>query len=341
MRAAMLHAPGRVSVEQVRDPRIEQPTDAVVRVVAAGICGTDLRCYLGKPGPLQGPRCGHEFVGVVAHVGAAVRTVRPGQLVVAPFMFCDGECVRCTHGLQSSCPQGGMWSIAAGGAQAEGVRVPFADGTLVQVPFDENDERIPAVLTLADVMATGHHAIHAGGISRPATVAVIGDGAVGLCSVLAARRAGVERVFLLGRHEARLSIGRRFGLTDVVTVRGAEGEAQVIEATGGAGVDLVVDAVGEQDTVDTAMAICADGGAISLVGGPHSVVEPMARFLRNITVTGGLAPARAYLPALLDDVIAGDLDPSPVFDRVVDLAGIDLGYQAMANRQATKVLVKP
>ncbi|MGW4128579.1 zinc-binding dehydrogenase [Amycolatopsis japonica] len=339
MRTAMLREPGRVTVEQVSDPRIEQPTDAVVRVVAAGICGTDLRCYSGKPGPVPGPRCGHEFVGVVAYVGKAVRSVRPGQLVVAPFTFSDGECVRCVRGFQSSCAQGGMWSIEAGGAQAEGVRVPFADGTLVAVPFDENDERIPAVLTLSDVMTTGQHAICAGGRPTPATVAIVGDGPVGLCAVLAARRAGVERIFLLGHHEERLRIGRKFGASDVVSTRGAEGRAQVVEATGGAGADLVVEAVGEQDAFDTAIEVCADGGAISMVGGPHGALDPVVRFTRNITVTGGLAPARAYLPALLDDVVRGDLDPSPVFDHTVELVDIDRGYRAMADRRATKVLI--
>ena len=339
MRAAMLRAPGRVTVEQVPDPRIEHPSDAVVRVVAAGICGTDLRGYLGRPSPVPGPRCGHEFVGVVADVGVDVRTVRRGQLVVAPFMFSDGECVRCTRGMQNSCVQGGMWGIAAGGGQAEGVRVPFADGTLVSLPLDEHDERIPAVLALSDVMATGHHAIRAGGRPTPATVAVIGDGAVGLCAVLAARRAGVERIFLFGRHEARLRIGQKFGATDFVNVRGAEGPSQVIEATEGAGADLVVEAVGEQDALDTAMAVCADGGAISLVGGPNVTLDAMACFLRNVTITSGLAPARAYLPALLEDVVAGRVDPSPIFDVNVRLAEICGGYRTMADRLATKVLI--
>ncbi|MFI7123856.1 alcohol dehydrogenase catalytic domain-containing protein [Amycolatopsis sp. NPDC049868] len=335
----MLRVPGRLTVEQVPDPRIEHPSDAVVRVVAAGICGTDLRCYAGRPGPIPGPRCGHEFVGVVAHVGADVHTVRPGQLVVAPFRFSDGDCAQCVRGLQSSCVRGGMWGIAAGGAHAEGVCVPFADGTLVPVPLDESDERIPAMLALSDVMATGHHAIHATGRPTPETVAVVGDGPVGLCAVLAAQRAGSERVFLIGHHQDRLGVGQRFGATDIVSARGAEGHAQVVEATGGAGVDLVVEAVGAQDALDTAMAACADGGAISRVGGPYGVVDSMACFLRNITITSGLAPARAYLPTLSEEVVAGRLDPSPVFDHTVRLSGIGGGYQAMAERRATKVLI--
>jgi threonine dehydrogenase-like Zn-dependent dehydrogenase len=232
-----------------------------------------------------------------------------------------------------------MWSVAAGGGQADGVRVPFADGTLLPVPLDEHDERIPAVLTLADVMATGHHAIHASAGRKPATVAVVGDGAVGLCAVLAAQRAGIERIFLIGHHETRLRIGHKFGATDLLSAQGTEGWTQVIEATGGAGADLVVEAVGEQGAMDTAMAVCADGGAISMVGGPHCLPDPTARFLRNVTVTGGIAPARAYLPALLNEVVTGRLDPSPIFDRTVQLACVDSGYQAMADRQATKVLI--
>lgn len=339
MRAAVLRGPGRVTVDQVPDPKIEQPTDAVVRVVASGICGTDLRGYLGRPGPVRGPRCGHEFIGVVANVGASVRSIRPGELVVAPFMFSDGECHHCVHGAQSSCARGGMFGVAAGGAQAEGVRVPFADGTLVPVPFDEYDERIPAVLTLADVMATGQHAVHTGGRPTPKTMAVVGDGPVGLCAVLAASRLGIERIFLLGHHEDRLRIGQKFGATDLVSLRGAEGRAQVIDATGGAGAGLVVEAVGEQDALDTAMAICVDGGAISVVGGPHGTLDSTACSSRNITVRSGPVPVRAYLPALLGEVIAGKLDPSAVFDRTLNLADVGHGYQAMVDRKATKVLI--
>ncbi|GAB3733542.1 alcohol dehydrogenase catalytic domain-containing protein [Amycolatopsis oliviviridis] len=339
MKAAILRSPGSLAVTEVPDPGIEHPSDAVVRVVAAGICGTDLRGYQGRPGPVEGPRCGHEFVGVVTETGAEVRTVRPGQLVVAPFMFSDGDCVRCVRGNQPSCARGGMWGIDAGGGQAEAVRVPFADGTLIRVPMDERDERIPAVLALADVMATGHHALHASGRAAPATVAVVGDGAVGLCAVLAARRAGAERIFLFGHHEPRLAVGRGFGATDIVSAPATAGHAEVLEATGGAGVDLVVEAVGAQSAMDTAVAVCADGGAISLVGGPYSTVDALACHLRNVSFTGGVAPARSYLPELLDDVVAGRLDPSPVFDLGVRLDGIGDGYRAMADRQAIKVLV--
>ncbi|WP_040798016.1 zinc-binding dehydrogenase [Nocardia higoensis] len=341
MKAVMLTSPGELEVTEVPDARLENPADAVVRIVAAGICGTDLRAFAGRPGPVPGPACGHEFVGVVEEIGPEVRTLRRGDLVVAPFMFADGTCHHCVRGVPTSCRSGGMWAIAAGGAQAEAIRVPFADATLVTVPMDERDERIPAVLALADVMATGHHATAgARALGPSATVAVLGDGAVGLCAVLAARRAGARRIFLVGRHESRLHTGKIFGATDLVTTRGDEARAQIMEATDGIGVDLVIDGVGEQDALDTASAVCADGGTLSLVGGPHGGLDLMSCFLRNVTVTGGLTPARRYLPELLGEVVAGRLDPGPVFDRSVTLDAAAEGYLAMARRQATKVLIE-
>ncbi len=341
MRAAMLDQPGKLTIHKVPDPTVKFPTDAVVRVVASGICGTDVRAYAGRPGPVTGPHCGHEFMGVVVDVGADVATLDRGDLVVAPFTFSDGTCAQCVRGMPTSCAAGGMWGLQAGGAQADGVRVPFADGTLVRVPMDEHDERIPAVLTLADVMATGHHAIHAVGQPVPNTVVVVGDGAVGLCTVLAARRAGAERVFMLGHHETRSSIATTFGATDVITKQGPEGHSLVLDATRGTGVDLVVDAVGEQGALDAAMAVCADGGVLSRVGGPHGTVDTLSCFMRNVTVTGGITPARAYLPGLLADVLSGELDPGPVFDLSVPLAHVAAGYRAMSDRTATKVLLTP
>ncbi|QKV74042.1 alcohol dehydrogenase catalytic domain-containing protein [Amycolatopsis sp. Hca4] len=346
MKAAQLIAPGKVVVAEVPDPVPGSPTDAVVRVVAAGICGTDVRGFAGRPGPVQGPNCGHEFAGVVTDVGAEVTSVRPGDFVLAPFTFSDGVCPPCRRGVPTSCSAGGMWGVAAGGGQAEAVLVPFADATLVAVRVDENDERIPALLTMTDVVSTGWHALSQGlrqvPPDRSTAVAVVGDGAVGLGSVLAARAAGVERIFLLGHHEPRLALGTRFGATDVITAgSGAEAAAAVREATGGAGADLVVDAVGEQSALDTAMAACADGGVLGLVGGPHGQVDAAMCFLRNITLTGGITPARRYLPELAARVIAGELDPSPLFDRTVALDDVGAGYAAMAGRAAVKVLVRP
>jgi hypothetical protein len=328
-----------VTVEQVPDPRIEFPADAVVRVVAAGICGTDLRGYRGLPGPVQGPRCGHEFLGVVTDVGSDVGTVHPGTMVLAPFMFCDGTCAQCLRGMPVSCRAGGMFGVAGDGGQAEAVRVPFADATLFPVPMDEHDERLAAVLALADVMATGHHAVHAAGLPERATVVVVGDGAVGLCAVLAARAAGAERIMLLAHHQARGKIGTRFGATEVIESHGTGAVEQVLQSTAGVGADLVAECVGDQAALDIAVAACADGGTLSLVGGPHAALDTRALFRRGLTVTGGLAPARRYGRRLLGEVLAGRLDPAPVFDRTVSLAQIGEGYAAMDAREATKVMV--
>jgi threonine dehydrogenase-like Zn-dependent dehydrogenase len=341
LRAARLRGAGDIAVEEIDDPRPQLPGDAVVRVVAAGICGTDLRGFAGLPGPANGPDCGHEFVGVVAEVGAGVARLRVGDLVVAPFTYSDGVCAPCVRGFPGSCRSGGMFGVHAGGGQAEAVRVPFADSTLIPVPMAEDDERIPAVLALADVLPTGVHAVASSRIAPGSAVAVIGDGPVGLCSVLAARRAGAERVLLLGRHESRLEIGKAFGACDLVTARGAEAAAAVLEATAGAGADLVVDAVGDQSAADVALSLCADGGTVARIGGPDSTPDPLTVFLRNITVAAGLAPARRYLPELLAEVLDGTLDASPVFDHQMPLERIGDGYRAMAGRTATKVLVRP
>lgn len=343
MKAAILRQPGRVDVEDVPDPVIVEPTDAVVRVVAAGICGTDMRGYLGRPGPVQGGRCGHEFLGRVDDVGPDVFGIRRGAMVIAPFTYSDGSCPACARGLTTSCASGAMWGGDVDGGQAEAVRVPFADATLVAVPVpvDDNDERLPSLLALCDVMATGHHAVASVRMPPPGTVVVVGDGAVGLCAVIAARAAGAERVILMSHHEPRAKLGSVLGAHDIISATGAEARAEVLDLTAGTGADMVIDAVGEQDAAEAALAVCADGGTLSLVGGPHGQPNPMACFLRNITLGGGLTPARAYLPALLSEVLAGRLDPSPVFDREVRLTDIDAGYRDMAARTATKVLVRP
>lgn len=341
MRAAILRAPGQLTVEDVPDPAVQLPADVVVRVVVAGICGTDLRGYRGLPGPVHGPRCGHEFIGVVTEAGSEVTTVRPGTMVLAPFMYSDGTCAQCLRGMPVSCQAGGMWGVAGDGGQAEAVRVPFADATLLPVPMDEHDERLPAVLALTDVMATGHHAVNSARLPERATVVVLGDGAVGLCAVLAARAAGAERIMLLGHHEARVEIGMRFGATEAVAASSAEAVEQVLGSTRGVGADLVAECVGDQAALDTAVAVCANGGTLSLVGGPHAALDTGTLFRRNLTVTGGLAPARRYLPGLLGEVLAGRLDPAPVFDRTVSLAHVGEGYAAMDAREATKVMVRP
>jgi threonine dehydrogenase-like Zn-dependent dehydrogenase len=347
MRATVIHAPNDIRVEQVPDPAVRQPTDAVVRVVLACICGSDLWAYRGVAKREAGQRIGHEFLGVVDQVGADVTTVRPGDLVVAPFVWSDGVCDFCREGLQTSCPHGGFWgSGGSDGGQGEAVRVPFADGTLVGLPAEAaGDERLlTALLTLSDVMSTGHHAALAAGVRPGATVAVVGDGAVGLCGVLAAKRLGAEQIIALGRHQARTDIARTFGATDVVADRGDAAVAAVRELTKGYGAHAVLEAVGTEESMRTAISVARDGGAVGYVGVPHggsAGVDIGQMFGRNIRLGGGVAPARAYIPELLTDVLAGRIDPSPVLDRTVSLDEVPEGYRAMHERTALKVLIRP
>ncbi len=341
MRAAVFEGPGNVRVETVPDAQVVLSSDALVRVTHAGICGSDLWAYRGYGQRVPGQRIGHEFVGVVEDVGADVSTVKPGDVVVSPFVWSDGVCDYCREGLQTSCEDGGFWGEpGSDGAQGEAVRVPYADGTLVIVPkaLHGAEDR---VLPLADVMSTGHHAAKSAGVTGGSRVAVIGDGAVGLCAVMAARRLGAQRVLILGHHSERLKLAWDFGATDVVSGRGDEAIEEVMALTGG--VDAVLECVGAQGAFDTAFAIVRDGGTVGYVGVPHAVdgIDVGRLFGRNIGVRGGIAPARAYLPSLLTDVINGTLDASPVFDLTIDLEDVAEGYKAMDTREALKVLVKP
>ncbi|MGI8698292.1 MAG: zinc-dependent alcohol dehydrogenase family protein [Mycobacteriales bacterium] len=344
MRATVFHGPGDVRVEEVPDPAIEAPTDALVRVTHACICGSDLWPYRGVGSKEPGTRIGHELMGRVEEVGAEVHSIRPGDLVLAPFAISDGTCEFCREGLQTSCLNSLYWGADTDGGQGEAVRAPYADGTLVALPpdFTEDDERLPAVLPLTDVMGTGHHAARSAGVRPGMTVAVVGDGAVGLCGVLAAARLGAERVIVLGRHEDRTSLARRFGATDVVPQRGEEAIAAVRELTGGRGAHAVLECVGTQDSFGTATSITRDGGGVGFVGVPQLVdsLDIHDMFGRNLGVRGGVAPVRAYLPELLADVVAGTLDPSPVLDLIVDLDGVPDGYAAMDARRAIKVMVR-
>ncbi|KZB86505.1 zinc-binding dehydrogenase [Amycolatopsis regifaucium] len=344
MKAAVLHGKRRLTVETVPDAALRQPGDAVVRVVAAGICGTDLHGYRGLPGPVQGPRCGHEFVGVVEDVGFDVTTLRPGVMVVAPFNFADGTCPTCRIGLFSTCASGGMFGVDGDGGQAEAVRVPFADANLVAVPVDRNDERLPSLLALTDTMATGLHAVRAGRVGPGSSIAVLGDGPVGLCAVLAAREAGADRIILVGRHENRLLSGKEFGATDTFRAVGTESVAESVDfvraATQGIGADVVVECGGSPQAQTTAFALCRDGGIVCVMGAPP-IADVTPVFFRGITLTGGLTPVRAYLPDLVERVLAGTLNPGSIFDRTVSLDDIESGYEAMNARTATKVLVRP
>ncbi|PSM41956.1 IMP dehydrogenase [Streptomyces dioscori] len=345
MRATTIHAPFDLRVEDVPDPVVRQPGDAVVRVLRSCVCGSDLWAYRGESARTPGQRIGHEFLGIVEETGAEVGTVRRGDLVVAPFMWSDGVCDYCREGLTTSCEHGGFWgSVGSDGGQGEAVRVPYADGTLVALPADaaSDDRLLAALLTLSDVMGTGHHAALGAGARPGATVAVVGDGAVGLCAVLAAKRLGAERIIALGRHETRTDIARRFGATDVVAERGDAAVEAVRELTRGQGAHAVVEAVGTEQSMSTAVNITRDGGAIGFVGVPHGSgtgLDLSVMFDRNIALRGGVAPVRAYIPELLPDVLDGTIDPSPVFDLTVTLDGVPDGYKAMDGRTALKVMV--
>lgn len=345
MRATVIDAPHDIRVREVPDPRIEHPGDAVVRVLRACICGSDLWAYRGESPREAGQRIGHEFLGVVEEAGAGVAGFRAGDLVVAPFVWSDGACDYCAEGLPTSCPAGGFWgSVGSDGGQGEYVRVPFADGTLVALPNDAagDDRLLSGLLTLSDVLGTGHHAAVGAGVRPGATVAVVGDGAVGLCGVLAARRLGAERIIALGRHRARTDLARTFGATDVVAERGEAAVEAVRELTGGQGAHAVIEAVGTEESMRTALHITRDGGAIGYVGVPHGSgtgLDLGMMFGRNVALRGGVAPVRTYIPELMPDILSGAIDPSPVFDLAVGLDGVPDGYRAMDERTALKVLV--
>ena len=347
MRATVIHAPHDIRVEEVADPKVQMSTDAVVRVLRACICGSDLWAYRGESARKPGQRIGHEFLGVVEEAGSEVRGLRTGDLVVAPFVWSDGTCDFCAEGLTTSCPQGGFWgAVGSDGGQGEAVRVPFADGTLVKLPAEaaSDDRLLTALLALSDVMGTGHHAAVGAGVKRGSTVAVVGDGAVGLCGVLAAKRLGAERIIALGRHQARTDIAKLFGATDVVAERGEAAVDAVRELTRGQGAHAVIEAVGTEQSMRTAVEITRDGGAIGYVGVPHGSgtgLDLGVMFDRNIALRGGVAPVRTYIPELLADVLDGTIDPSPVFDLTVGIEGVPDGYRAMDERTALKVLVKP
>ncbi|MEE1737488.1 zinc-dependent alcohol dehydrogenase family protein [Streptomyces sp. BE147] len=347
MRATVIQAPHDIRVREVPDPKIQQPTDVVLRVLRACVCGSDLWAYRGESARQPGQRIGHEFLGVVEEAGSGVNGFAAGDLVVAPFVWSDGTCAYCAEGLTTSCPQGGFWgSPGSDGGQGEAVRVPFADGTLVKLPAAaaSDDRLLTALLALSDVLGTGHHAAVGADVRPGATVAVIGDGAVGLCGVMAAKRLGAGRIIALGRHPARTDIARAFGATDVVAERGEAALAAVHELTGGEGAHCVIEAVGTEQSMRTAIGVVRDGGSIGYVGVPHGSatgVDLGVMFGRNIALRGGVAPVRAYIPELLPDVLDGTIDPSPVFDMTVGLDDVPAGYKAMDTRTALKVLIKP
>src|SRR6184192_1832559 len=297
MRATVMYGAGDVRVENVPDPSLVEPTDALVRVTHACICGSDLWPYKTMERSDAGRHMGHEAIGTVEDVGADVRTLKPGDLVVMPFAFSDGTCVFCHEGLQTSCVHGGFFGTEdVAGAQADAVRVPQADGTLVVLPVDEDDALMPSLLTLSDVMGTGHHAAVTADVGPGKVAAVVGDGAVGLCGVIAAKRLGAEQIILLGRHPDRIALAKEFGATDVVSERGAEAVERVKELSGGHGVHSVLECVGLDQSVETAIEIARPGGAVGRVGVPqHEAIPAEASFFGNVTIGGGPAPVRAYV----------------------------------------------
>ncbi|SDQ19603.1 zinc-binding dehydrogenase [Actinopolyspora saharensis] len=344
MRATVIHGAGDVRVENVPDPKIQLPTDAVVRVLRTCICGSDLWPYGSMPESETGERIGHEFLGVVDDTGSEISGLQNGDLVLAPFVWADNTCDFCGEGLQTSCRHGGMWGVGdVDGAQAEAVRVPQAQGTLVKLPVGADSELLPSLLTLSDVFSTGHHAAVQAGVGAGSAVTVIGDGAVGLSAVLAAKRLGAEQVLLMGRHTERTNLGREFGATDVVPERGDEGVARARELAGGDGTRTVLECIGTKPALETAFGAVRDGGVVSRVGAPQYAEGPIGFdvFFRNITLTGGVAPARAYIEQLLPDVLESRIQPGRVFDRTAGLDEVPDGYRAMADREALKVLVHP
>jgi hypothetical protein len=337
-----MYGAGDVRVETVPDPTIQQPTDALLRITHACICGSDLWPYKKMAPSPTGRRMGHEFIGMVEDVGAGVRTVKKGDLVVAPFLWSDGTCAFCREGLQTSCLHGGGWgSPGVDGGQGEAVRVPQADGTLVVLPVGPDSALMPSLLTLSDVMGTGHHAAKAAKVGPGKTVAIVGDGAVGLCGVIAARRLGAERIVVLGRHPDRIALAREFGASDIVSERGEEAIERVRELTGGFGAHSVLECVGYEESTVTALSVARPGGAVGRVGVPQDPTVPRASetFFKNVTIGGGPAPVRAYINDLLPDVLEGRIQPGRVFDRVTNLDGVPDGYRAMNDREAIKVMI--
>jgi threonine dehydrogenase-like Zn-dependent dehydrogenase len=338
MRGAVIYGEGDVRLEQLPEPTIVEPTDAIVRNAATCVCGSDLWNYRGiNPTPKPRP-FGHEYCGVVEAVGDAVSTVKPGDFVIGSFFSSDGTCHNCRNGFQTYC----LNFKPMIGCQAEAVRVPWADGSLVATPEQPSPDLIPSLLASSDVMGTGWFAADAAQVAPGMTVAVVGDGAVGLCGVIAARQLGAERVIAMSRHAPRQQLAREFGATDIVEERGDEGVARIKDMTEGIGADAVLECVGTADAMDQAIASARPGAFVGFVGVPHGVsIDATKLFRTQVGVNGGLAPVRRYLPRLVDLVFNRAIDPGRVFDTVMPLDDVAEAYRAMDERRAIKVLLKP
>lgn len=342
MKAALYNGPHAIEFGERPDPVIVEQTDAIVRVVFGCVCGSDLWYYRGESPHAFGP-IGHEYMGVVEVVGSEVSNIKKGDLVIAPFTFNDGTCANCLAGWTSNCVRGGGFgNNGMDGGQGEKVRSPFADATLVAVPgSNHTDEVMKSLLTLSDVMCTGHHAAVSAGVKKGDTVAVVGDGAVGLCAIIAAKRLGAERIIALSRNPARQKLATEFGATDIVPERGEEANKKVLEMTQGIGVDAALECVGVNESIQTAFAISRPGSIVGAVGAPHGVEVPITTVIfKNIGLRGGVAPVRRYIPELLGDVLAGRINPGRVFDFETTLDGIKEAYAVMDERKAVKSLLR-
>ncbi|MGW7427723.1 zinc-dependent alcohol dehydrogenase family protein [Streptomyces sp. NPDC054813] len=338
MRATVIHAPGDIRVEDVSEPKIVKPTDAIIRTVATCVCGSDLWPYrgleaVGDPHPM-----GHEYVGIVEEVGSEVGNVKPGQFVVGSFATSDNTCANCQKGWQSSC----LNREFMGTCQAEYVRIPNAHGTLVATDEHPSGDLVPSLLAVSDVMGTGWFAALAAEVKPGSTAVVVGDGAVGLCGVIAAKELGAERIIAMSRHESRQKLALEFGATDIVSERGEEGIARIKDLTGGIGADSVLECVGTAQSMSQALHSARPGGNVGFVGVPHEVaVDGQELFFSQVGLRGGPAPVRRYLPDLIDRVLSGHIVPGRVFDLTLPLEQVAEGYKAMDERRAIKALLKP
>jgi len=338
MKGAVLYSPRDVRFEDRADPTILKPTDAVIRIAATCVCGSDLWPYRGAQPIKQPTPMGHEYCGIVEEVGSGVKSVKPGQFVIGSFFASDNTCPHCHHGYQTSCQQ----REAVVGAQAPLLRVPLADGTLVPTTDLPSDDLIPSLLALSDVMGTGWFAADAACVRPGSTIAVVGDGAVGLLAVLSARQMGAERIIAMSRQGARQKLAREFGATDIVTERGDAGVARIMELTNGVGADSVLECVGTPESMTQAIGATRPGGYLSYVGVPHGVeLDGAALFFTHVRLHGGPAPVRRYLPDLIDLVLRGEIDPGKVFDLTLPLDQVAEGYRAMDERRAIKTLLQP
>lgn len=341
MKAALFKGKGNVVLGDRPDPRIQEPTDAIVRVVRSCVCGSDLWYYRGVT-PHDSEVIGHELIGVIEEVGSGVKDLKPGDFVIAPFTYNDGTCANCQAGFQSNCIHGSAFGNGTDGGQGQFVRSPYADATLVKVPGkDFSEEQLASFTALSDVMSTGCHAAVSAEVKAGDTVAVVGDGAVGLCGIISAKKLGAARIIALSRNPARQKVAKEFGATDIVDERGDDAVRKVMELTDGVGVNAALECVGTDEAMETAVAITRPGGMVGAVGVPnYDSFKYQTAFWRNVGIRGGVAPARAYIPELLDDVLAGRINPGRVFDLTTDLDHIAEAYAAMDERRAIKSLLK-